>query len=128
MNNFYPLIGRVLISVIFLISGINKIFNFGGTQQFMEMKGMPLTSILLIAAIIIEVFGAIAIILGYKAKWAALILIIFMIPTTLIFHLNLGDQMQQIQFLKNLAMIGGLIYVALFGSGPFSMEYENDRI
>jgi putative oxidoreductase len=127
MSNFYPLIGRILVSVIFLISGINKIFNFGGTQQYMEMNGMPLTAIFLIAAIIIEVLGAIAIILGYKAKWAALILVIFMIPTTLIFHSNFGDPMQQIQFLKNLAMIGGLIYVALYGSGPFSIEYEDDK-
>ena len=97
MSNFYPLIGRILVSVIFLISGLNKIFNFGGTQQYMEMHGMPLTSILLIAAIIIEVLGAIAIILGYKAKWAALTLVIFMIPTTLIFHSNFGDPMQQIK-------------------------------
>ncbi|MBD3290076.1 DoxX family membrane protein [candidate division KSB1 bacterium] len=124
MSNFYPLIGRVLLSVIFLISGLNKIFNFGGTQQYMEMHGMPLTTILLIGAILIEIFGALAIIIGYKAKWAARILIIFMIPTTLIFHSNFGDQMQQIQFMKNLAMIGGLIYVALYGSGPLSVEGE----
>jgi len=122
MKRFIPLIGRILLSAIFLISGLNKITNFGGTQQYMAAVGMPLTKLFLIGAIILEVIGGLSILLGYKAKWGAWALVVFMIPTTLIFHSNFSDQIQMIMFMKNLAVIGGLLMVANFGSGPISLD------
>lgn len=122
MNNIVPLIGRIFLTFLFLWSGINKIPNFSGTQQYMEMNGMPLTALFLVAAIVIEILGALFIMFGFKTKWAALVLIVFMIPTTLIFHTNFADQMQVIQFMKNLSVIGGLLMVMAYGAGTISLD------
>ena len=122
MRAIIPLIGRILLSAIFLMSGLNKIFNFAGTQQYMDSAGMPLTNFFLIGAILLEIFGGLSILLGYQAKWGAWALVIFMIPTTLIFHTNFSDQIQMIMFMKNLAIIGGLLMVANFGSGQLSLD------
>ena len=122
MSKFYPLIARFLIAIIFLRAGILKIFNFDGTQHYMKMHGMRLTAIFLVVAILFEILGSLSIILGYKAKWGAVALIIFMIPVTLIFHTNFADHIQMTMFMKNLSMTGGLIYLATHGSGPLSIK------
>ena len=122
MKRFIPLIGRILLSAIFLMSGLNKITNFGGTEKYMAAVGMPLTKLFLISAIILEVIGGLSILLGYKAKWGAWALVIFLIPATLIFHSNFSDQIQMIMLMKNLAMIGGLLMVANFGAGAISLD------
>lgn len=122
MGRYSILIGRILLAVIFFMAGINKIGNPGGTQQYMAAHGMPLTALLLVVAIIIELAGSISLFLGYKARLGAWILVIFMIPTTLIFHTNFADQNQMIHFMKNLSMTGGLLYVATFGTGELSLD------
>lgn len=122
MDSYRKLIGRILIAAIFLMAGLSKIGNFSGTSQFMASKGIPLTDIALVLTILIEVVGGLSIILGYKAKWGAWSLFAFMIPTTLVFHTNFSDQDQMIHFLKNLAIMGGLLYITAFGSGPFSLD------
>ena len=91
MNNLAPLIGRIMIAQIFLMSGFGKIFNFAGTQQYMAGYGMPLTALLLFGAIVFELAGGFSLLLGYKARWGAILLIVFLIPTTLIFHTALED-------------------------------------
>lgn len=126
MNTYIPLIARILLSAIFFMSGFNKITNFAGTQQYMAAFGMPLTTLFLIGAIVLEIVGGLSVILGYKAKWGAWLLVIFMIPTTLIFHTNFSDQMQLIMFMKNLSMIGGLLMVAHFGAGAVSLDARQD--
>ncbi len=127
MKNIIELVGRILLSLIFLVSGINKIPNFSGTKQYMAAMGMPLTDLFLVAAIIIEIVGAIFIMIGFKTKWAALVLIIFMIPTTLIFHTNFADQIQMIMFMKNLSMLGGLLLVAAYGAGDWSLDGRSKK-
>lgn len=122
MKNAIILIGRFLLTLIFLLSGIQKIPNFSGTKQYMAAAGMPLTDLFLVAAIIIEIVGAILIMIGFKTKWAALALIIFMIPATLIFHTNFADQIQMIMFMKNLSMLGGLLLLAAYGAGNWSLD------
>ncbi|HXN05623.1 MAG TPA: DoxX family protein [Nitrospiria bacterium] len=122
MNSYVMLIGRVLVASIFVLSGISKIGNFSGTSQFMASKGLPASDFLLVMTIIIEVLGGISIIFGYKAKWGAWALFVFMIPVTLVFHTNFADQNQMIHFLKNISMMGGLLYIASAGSGPLSLE------
>ena len=122
MNNLAPLIGRILIAQIFLMSGFGKIFDFAGTQQYMAGYGMPLTALLLFGAIVFELAGGFSLLLGYKARWGAILLIVFLIPTTLIFHTALEERIQQIMFMKNAAIMGGLFVVAHFGSGPLSLD------
>lgn len=120
-------ISRILISTIFLMSAFGKITNFAGTQQYMAIYGMPLTAFFLICAIILEVVGGLSILLGYKARLAGVILVIFLVPTTLIFHAKFSDQIQMIMFLKNLAIIGALLMVVSFGPGHFSIDEKQTK-
>ena len=124
LERYIPLIARSSLAVIFLRSGITKLFGFVGTQSYMAANGIPksLTGILLVLAIIGELFGGISLILGYKARWGAIALILFLIPATLIFHTNFADNSQTIQFLKNVAILGGLLMVYTYGAGPLSVD------
>jgi putative oxidoreductase len=117
------LIGRILLVLIFLNSGIGKIGNFEGTAQYMAKFGMPLTSFFLLGAILLELVGSITVILGYFARFGAFLLIIFLIPTTLIFHTNFADPMQKIQFAKNVSMLGGCLLLLAEGAGKFSLDH-----
>lgn len=127
MEKVLALLGRLLLTVLFLFSGVMKIPNFSGTQQYMAAAGMPLTALFLVAAIIIEIVGAALIMIGFKTKWAALALFVFMIPTTLIFHTNLADQIQMIMFMKNLSIMGGLLLVAAYGAGDWSLDAKGKK-
>ena len=121
--NYIPLAARIFLSVIFLRSGIGKILDFAGTQQQIAGKGIPLAlaGLLAVGAIVFELAGGLSVLLGYKARWGAIALIVFLVPTTLIFHTNFAEELQVIQFLKNLAIVGGLLMVVYFGSGPVSV-------
>lgn len=124
--NYIPLAARIFLTILFLHSGLNKILDFGGTQEYMASSGIPagLTGFLLVCSIIIEILGALSVILGYKARWGAIALIVFLVPTTLLFHTNFAESMQVTQFFKNLALIGGLLMVVYFGSGPLSIDRD----
>lgn len=119
---FVPLIARILIAAIFLMAGTQKVFDFSGTQQYMASKGMPLTALFLVGAILAELGGGLSVLLGLKARWGATALFLFLIPTTLIFHTEFSVQLQVIMFMKNLAIMGGLLMVAYFGPGPVSID------
>ncbi len=121
MQKFIPLIGRIFLALIFLISGLGKIADFNGTQQYMVSQGMPMTGLLLVFAIIFELGGGLSIITGFKARWGAGALIVFLVLATAVFHMDLADRMQMTQFLKNLSMIGGLLLVVGFGTGYYSL-------
>ncbi len=129
INKFGPLVGRVLMAIIFLLSGINKIGGFAGTAGYMASKGLPMADVLLVITIIIEIGAALMLIVGWKARFAAAVVFLWMIPVTLVFHNFWAApaaqyQVQMIMFMKNLAMMGGMLYVVAFGSGPVSMERE----
>jgi putative oxidoreductase len=117
------LIGRILLVLIFLNSGIGKIGNFEGTAQFMAKFGMTNINLFLIGAIFIELVGSITIILGYFTRFGALLLFIFLVPTTLIFHTNFADQIQMIMFMKNVSMFGGCLVLLSVGPGRLSLDY-----
>ena len=117
------LIGRILLVFIFLQSGIGKIGNFQGTAQYMAKFGMPYANFFLVGAIFLELVGSIAVILGYGTRFGALLLIIFLIPTTLIFHTHFSDPMQKIHFVKNVSMFGGMFILFSVGAGRFSLDY-----
>jgi putative oxidoreductase len=117
------LIGRILLVLIFVNSGIGKIGNFTGTAQFMANFGMPLTFFFLGGAIFLELVGSISVILGYFTWLGALLLIIFLVPTTVIFHTDFADQTQVIHFMKNVSMLGGCFILLSAGAGRLSLDH-----
>ena len=126
MVNLLDLICRVLISAIFLFSGVNKILNYDSTVQWME--GFNIPGILLMPAIALEVVFPLLIILGYKVQLASSALAIFCILTAFIFHFDFSNQMQIIAFLKNLGLAGGLLFLAINGAKSFSIEKEKKYV
>ncbi len=119
---FAMLVGRILLVLIFLHSGVGKIENFAATAQYMAKAGMPYTTFFLLGAIFLELVGSITIILGFLTRWGAFLLIIFLIPTTLVFHTNFADRMQMIHFMKNVSMFGG--FLLLLGAGPGRLSFD----
>jgi len=119
-------IGRILLSIIFLGSAATKIADPSGTQAYMAAFGLPMTGVLLAGAIATEVIGGLALLLGLKARRAALVLTGFLTVATFVFHTNLGDQQQLLHFLKNLAIIGGLVLVMAEGTGPLSLGRQDE--
>jgi len=120
MANIADLIGRILISALFLLNGIFKISNYDGTIGWMESFGMP--GILLIPAIILEIVGPVLVIIGYKTKLAAGLLSLFCIATAVIFHNDFADQIQFTSFLKNIALAGGFLILFVNGAKGFSLD------
>tara|TARA_Y100000590_G_scaffold467027_1_gene644377 strand:- start:270 stop:635 length:366 start_codon:yes stop_codon:yes gene_type:complete len=120
MNNILNLIGRILISSVFLISGINKINQYHGTIEWMESFGVP--GILIMPAILLEIIGSLMIIVGYKTQIIAMLFSIFCISLAIIFHNDFSNQMELISFLKNLALAGGFLFLAVNGPGKISLD------
>jgi len=127
LNRFGPLAGRILIALIFVLSGFGKITGFEGTVGYIVSKGLPLPQLAAVGAIIVELGGGIMLVLGWKARWAAAAMFVFTALTALIFH-NFwavpADQVQgqMINFMKNISIMGGLLYVVAYGSGPLSVD------
>jgi putative oxidoreductase len=125
---YLTLIGRVLLGLIFLVSAVNKLADPQGTQQYMTMMGMTwMTTWFYIGAVAVELGGSLSLLLGYRAKAGGWLLFLFMIPTTLIFHTHFADSNQLIHLLKNLSIMGGLLYVAQYGAGRYSMDAGLER-
>ncbi|MDB9526743.1 DoxX family protein [Oscillatoria sp. CS-180] len=122
IQKYVPLVARTAIAIIFLHSGIGKISDFSGTQQQIANAGLPLAPLVTLSTIAFVFLGSISLILGYKARIGAGLLLAFLIPATLVFHNPIVDPSQLIQFLKNLAIIGGLLMVVAYGSGPVSLS------
>jgi putative oxidoreductase len=113
------LLGRILISFIFLQSGINKIGGYKATLGYMESKGVP--GMLLPLVIFLEIAGAIAIIVGWKTRLFAFALAGFCILSALLFHMDFSNQVQTIMFMKNLAIAGGFLVLFAHGAGDLSL-------
>ncbi len=120
VNTVSAPIGRLLISFIFLMSGLNKIGNYSNTSGWMETMGV--SSSLLPLVIIIEILAAIAIILGWKTKIAAFLLAGFCILSGLIFHTDFSNQVEMIMFMKNFAIAGGFLILVANGPGNYSLD------
>ncbi len=125
LDQFGPLVGRCLLGLLFIVSGIGKIAGYSATAGYMASHGLPFVALLLPLTILVELGGGLMVVFGWHARWAALVLFLFLIPTTLIFHNFWAApaaqmQGQKIHFLKNLAIMGGMLYVAVFGSGRLS--------
>ena len=120
MTNILDLVARVFISLIFLLSGINKIGNYEGTVGWMEYLGVP--GIFLIPTIIFEIGASILIMVGYKVKISAALLSVFCVTTAIIFHSDFSDQMQFISFMKNIGLAGGFLFIVVNGAKDFSLD------
>jgi putative oxidoreductase len=121
------LIGRVLLAVIFIVAGIGKLMDPAATAGYMASQGLPMVDVLLWLTILVELGGGLMLLVGYRARLAALFLFLFLIPVTFIFHafwaVEPAESVNQMrQFLKNLAIMGGLLYVMAFGAGPLSLD------
>lgn len=110
MEKYMNLAGRIMMAIIFVVAGFNKIGGYEGTQAYMESMGVP--GGLLPLVILLEAGGGIALILGLYTRWVALALAVFTLVTGVIFHSDFSDQMQMIMFMKNIAMAGGLLVIA----------------
>ena len=116
-------IGRVLMSVIFIQAGINKMFGYAGAQGYMEAAGVP--GALLPLVILLEAGGGLALLLGFFTRWLALAFAGFCVLAALLFHLHPDDQMQMISFMKNITIAGGFLILA--GAGPGALAVDNRR-
>jgi putative oxidoreductase len=112
---------------MFIISGFGKIMKFSSTAAYMASKGLPMTEVLLALTILIELGGGLLILLGWKARWSALAMFLFLIPVTLIFHnfWTIQDAIARTHdmhaFMNNTAIMGAMLYILAYGSGPFSI-------
>ena len=113
--------GRIFLSAVFLIAGVNKIFNYEGTTTYMESFGVP--DFLYIPAIILEILFPLLIVIGYQTKISALIMAIFSVSLAIIFHTDFSNQMQVMSFLKNFAIAGGFIIIFVNGPSRWSIDY-----
>jgi putative oxidoreductase len=117
MINLLDLVARILISAVFLFSGINKTLHYSSTMQWMEGFGM--SELLFFPAIFVEIVFSIFIILGYRVKLAASLLALFCLATGFIFHLDFSSSVQNVELLKNLSLAGGLFFLAINGPRNF---------
>lgn len=124
-----PLIvaGRILLALLFLLAGIDKLADIAGTAGYIASVGLPAATALAVLSGAFEVLAALALILGWQARWAALSLALFTLMTNLLFHnyWALPDAevyMAQIKFMKNLSIVGGMLVVAALGAGPLSLD------
>ncbi len=113
---------RVLIAALFLLSGFGKIAAPAMTQGYIASAGLPTPLLAYLSAIVLEVGGALLLVVGYQTRIVALVLAGFTLVAAFAFHHNFADQNQLIHFLKNVAIAGGLLQVAAFGTGTLSLD------
>ncbi len=116
-------IGRVLLSLIFIISGIVKLMDPAGTLAYIESAHLPMPQIAYAVALFVELGLGLALLLGYRSQLAAAGIAVFTFVTALTFHSNMADPVQVIMFLKNTTIIGGLLVVIAFGPGGYSVDH-----
>ncbi|MGE3295967.1 MAG: DoxX family protein [Porticoccaceae bacterium] len=128
-----PLLGRLLIAAVFIPAGLLKIPRFEATAGYMTAEGLPFVELLLVLTILIEAGGGLMILLGWRAREAALVLFLFLIPVTVVFHGFWGIEdplaraAEQRSFMKNIGIMGGVLFIAAFGSGPLSLDGGGKR-
>ena len=126
MANLLDLIGRILISALFLISAFNKVFNLDGSMGWMESFGVP--GFLIFPAIVIEIILPILVIVGYQARIAAGVLATFCLLTAFIFHFDFSDQSQLVSFLKYFGLAGGFLFIVANGTKNWEIDREKKYV
>ena len=124
---FLPLLGRILIGAPFLMSGLSKLGAYAGIVGYISAVGLPAPPLAFIVAVIIEAGGGLLLMSGYRVRVLSLAMAVFCVLTAVVFHHNFADLNQMIQFLKNVMMAGGLLQIAYFGAGAFSLDARFGR-
>jgi putative oxidoreductase len=127
LQNPLALLSRLLLAALFLPAGIGKITGFAGTVGYIASVGLPLPALGVAVAIAVEVLGGLALIVGFGTRWAALALALFTLGASFFFHNYWAmpaeqQMMQQLLFMKNIGVTGGLLALAAFGAGAFSLD------
>ena len=127
--HYAPLAGRVLLSLLFFQSGWHKLADFAGNARGMAAQGIPLPEVLLAVTIVLVVAGALMILLGWHARWAAAVLFVWLIPVTFLYHDFWAAQPAQVfnqttHFMKNVAIMGALLHLFGMGPGPLSLRAD----
>ena len=130
LKQYGPLAARVLLAQLFIVSGIGKVAGFSAVAGYMASIGMPLPIMLLVLTIVLELGGGVLLILGWQARWIAIAFFGFTLVAAVIFHpfwaadpASYTGQLNN--FMKNLAIMGGMLYVAAYGAGPLSLGADN---
>jgi putative oxidoreductase len=121
-TRYVPALGRLLIGLPFAMSGLSKLAAIGPTTEYIRAAGLPLPSLGLALAVIVELGGGLLLITGFRARFVATVLTVFCLVAAVCFHRNFADQNQMIHFLKNVMMAGGLLQIVAFGAGAFSLD------
>lgn len=129
MNAFryVPFAGRLLIGLPFAMSGLSKLAAIGPTTEMIRAAGLPLPTLALGLAVIVELGGGLLLVAGFRARIVATALALFSLATAVSFHSNFADQNQMIHFLKNVMMAGGLLQIVAFGAGALSLDNRSAR-
>ena len=127
-NDAAAFLGRLLLSVIFVLSGFQKLADFSGTVAFMGSEGLPVPLIAAIVAVLVECVGGILLIVGYQTRLTGIILALWCIATAIVAHRNFGNQDQMIHFLKNVAIAVGFLQLAAFGAGGWSLDAQRSTV
>ena len=127
LQNPLALAGRILLSLMFVLAGYSKIAGFAGTVGYMESKGIPAAQVLAALTILLEIGGGLALMFGFMTRWAALALAAFTVVASLIFHNfwavpEAQRMVQNLMFMKNLSVVGGLLVLAAVGPGGWSLD------
>ncbi|MBZ9674995.1 DoxX family protein [Mesorhizobium sp. ES1-1] len=116
------LLGRILLAVIFVLSGFNKLADIAGTAGYFGSMGLPVPTVTAVVVGLIELLGGLAIVVGFQTRIVAWVLAAFTIATALVAHTGWADQNQMIHFLKNVAIAGGFLVLASSGAGAYSID------
>jgi putative oxidoreductase len=127
VTRFLPLLGRILIGLPFLVSGLGKLAAFGPTTAYISSVGLPFAPVGWAIAIVCEVGGGLLLILGFGVRQVALVLALFTLAAAIFFHHDFGDRNQMIHFMKNIVIIGGLLQIVYFGAGRYSLDARRLR-
>ena len=119
---FLPLLGRVLLGLPFLMSGLGKLGAYAATVGYIASVGLPVPPLAFLTSVIIEIGGSVLLLLGFRARLASVVLAVFSIATAVFFHHNFADQNQMIHFLKDVMIAGGMLQITYFGAGAFSLD------
>lgn len=128
IESYLPAFGRLLIAAIFVLSGFSKLTAPEGTIGYIASAGLPLPEVAYAIAVAVELIGGLLLIVGFKTRWVAAAIALFTVAAAVGFHSNFADQNQMINFMKNIAIAGGLLQAVAFGAGAFSLDNRRSKV
>ena len=127
MNQYLPVVGRVLMGLPFVMSGFGKLAAYGPTTAMIAAAGLPVPPLAYLVAVVLELGGGLLLIAGYQVRSVALALAVFCVVAGIVFHTNFADKNQMIHFLENVMIAGGLLQITAFGAGAISLDSRFSR-